>query len=240
MTIEDTLSSIDTSLKTIVTILQSAGAMVTAEFAPSDIAAAATPGDAGTTTRKRRTKAEIAADEAAAAAGKTSPALGLVDGDPEGTRYWVSDELQTAYAQKPGDPDPQPQSFKLTSAADYLEKKATFAAKKDQTVAQPVTTSAAPAATEPSATAPAATASAATSAAEPTWKEVLASLQDVNKSTKAGHGRDGILALLKQFGCEGKTVPALEPLGKHSAILAAARALLDGEAAVIDDLGLGL
>lgn len=239
MTIEDTLSSIDTSLKTIVTILQSAGAI----SASSEPAASASDAGEATTPRKRRTKAEIAADEAAAAAaaGKTSPALGLVDGDPEGTRYWVSDELQTAYAQKPGDPDPQPQSFKLTSAADYLEKKATFAAKKDQTVAQSVTTSAAPAATEPSATAPAATASAATSAAaEPTWKEVLASLQDVNKSTKAGHGRDGILALLKQFGCEGKTVPALEPLGKHSAILAAARALLDGEAAVTDDLGLGL
>lgn len=238
MTIEDTLSSIDTSLKTIVTILQSAGAI----SASSEPAASASDAGEATTPRKRRTKAEIAADEAAAAAaaGKTSPALGLVDGDPEGTRYWVSDELQFAYAQKPGDPDPQPQSFKLTSAADYLEKKATFAAKKDQTVAQSVTTSAAPAATEPSATAPAATASAATSAAEPTWKEVLAALQDVNKSTKAGHGRDGILALLKQFGCEGKTVPALEPLGKHSAILAAARALLDGEAAVTDDLGLGL
>ena len=239
MTIEDTLSSIDTSLKTIVTILQSAGAI----SASSEPAASASDAGEATTPRKRRTKAEIAADEAAAAAaaGKTSPALGLVDGDPEGTRYWVSDELQTAYAQKPGDPDPQPQSFKLTSAADYLEKKATFAAKKDQTVAQSVTTSAATAATEPSATAPAATASAATSAAaEPTWKEVLAALQDVNKSTKAGHGRDGILALLKQFSCEGKTVPALEPLGKHSAILAAARALLDGEAAVTDDLGLGL
>lgn len=239
MTIEDTLSSIDTSLKTIVTILQSAGAI----SASSEPAASASDAGEATTPRKRRTKAEIAADEAAAAAaaGKTSPALGLVDGDPEGTRYWVSDELQTAYAQKPGDPDPQPQSFKLTSAADYLEKKATFAAKKDQTVAQTAATGAAPAATEPSATAPAATASAATSAAaEPTWKEVLASLQDVNKSTKAGHGRDGILALLKQFGCEGKTVPALEPLGKHSAILAAARAMLDGEAAVTDDLGLGL
>lgn len=236
MTIEDTLSSIDASLKTIVTILQSAGA-IGASSAP-----AASAPDAGeaTTTRKRRTKAEIAADEAAAAAGKTAPTLGLVDGDPEGTRYWVSDELQTAYAQKPGDPDPQPQSFKLTSATDYLEKKAAFAAKKDQAVAQSVTTTHVTAAPEPSATAPAATASAATSAAEPTWKEVLAALQDVNKSTKAGHGRDGILALLKQFGCEGKTVPALEPLGKHSAILAAARAMLDGEAAVTDDLGLGL
>lgn len=236
MTIEDTLSSIDASLKTIVTILQSAGA-IGASSAP-----AASAPDAGeaTTTRKRRTKAEIAADEAAAAAaGKTAPTLGLVDGDPEGTRYWVSDELQTAYAQKPGDPDPQPQSFKLTSATDYLEKKAAFAAKKDQAVAQPATTTHVTAAPEPSATAPAATASEATSAG-PTWKEVLAALQDVNKSTKAGHGRDGILALLKQFGCEGKTVPALEPLGKHAAILAAARAMLDGEAAVTDDLGLGL
>lgn len=239
MTIEDTLSSIDASLKTIVTILQSAGAI----SASSEPAASGPDAGEATTPRKRRTKAEIAADEAAAAAaaaGKTSPALGLVDGDPEGTRYWVSDESQTAYAQKPGDPDPQPQSFKLTSAADYLEKKATFAAKKDQVVAQPATTTHVTAAPEPSATAPAATASAATSAAEPTWKEVLAALQDVNKSTKAGHGREGILALLKQFGCEGKTVPALEPLGKHAAILAAARAMLDGEAAVTDDLGLGL
>ena len=69
---------------------------------------------------------------------------------------------------------------------------------------------------------------------------MLTALQAVNKSTKAGHGRDGILALLKQFGCEGKTVPAMEALGQHAAILAATNALLSASEAGADDLGLGL
>ena len=238
MSIEATLGSIDTSLKALVALLQNAGTL-THLAAPAvekktrtkkgeQAAAAETPATTDT-------PAVVVEAEAPAA---TQPAP-VVDGDPAGTRYWVSEELQTAYAQKPGDPDPQPQSFRIESADGYLSKKAEFAAKKAQ--ADVVTTDPVTAATAPTATAPAATASAETSATpEVTWKEVLTALQAVNKSTKPGHGRDGILALLKQFGCEGKTVPAMEALGQHAAILAATNAMLSASEAGADDLGLGL
>ena len=238
MSIEATLGSIDTSLKALVALLQNAGTL-------THLAAPAVE-------KKTRAKKGEQAAAAETPAAIDTPAVvveaettvvtqptPVVDGDPAGTRYWVSEELQTAYAQKPGDPDPQPQSFRIESADGYLSKKAEFAAKKAQ--ADVATTAPATAATEPTATAPAATASAETSATpEVTWKEVLTALQAVNKSTKPGHGRDGILALLKQFGCEGKTVPAMEALGQHAAILAATNTMLSASEAGADDLGLGL
>ena len=238
MSIEATLGSIDTSLKALVALLQNAGTLTHLAAPAVEKKTRAKKGEqaaSAETPAATDTPAVVVEAEAPAA---TQPAP-VVDGDPAGTRYWVSEELQTAYAQKPGDPDPQPQSFRIESADGYLSKKAEFAAKKAQ--ADVATTTPATAATEPTATAPAATASAETSATpEVTWKEVLTALQEVNKSTKAGHGRDGILALLKQFGCEGKTVPAMEALGQHAAILAATNALLSASEAGADDLGLGL
>ena len=78
MNIEDRLESIDTSLKTLVTILQSAGTITAVAGAPEAAAAAPTA-----ETKKPRTKKT---DEPATKAD-------LVDGDPEGTRYWVSSGL---------------------------------------------------------------------------------------------------------------------------------------------------
>lgn len=238
MSIEATLGSIDTSLKALVALLQNAGTLTHLAAPAVEKKTRAKKGEqaaAAETPAAIDTPAVVVEAEAPAA---TQPAP-VVDGDPAGTRYWVSEELQTAYAQKPGDPDPQPQSFRIESADGYLSKKAEFAAKKAQ--ADVVTTDPVTAATAPTATAPAATASAETSATpEVTWKEVLTALQAVNKSTKPGHGRDGILALLKQFGCEGKTVPAMEALGQHAAILAATNAMLSASEAGADDLGLGL
>lgn len=238
MSIEATLGSIDTSLKALVALLQNAGTLTHLAAPVTEKKTRAKKGEqaaSAETPATTDTPAVVVEVEVPAA---TQPAP-VVDGDPAGTRYWVSEELQTAYAQKPGDPDPQPQSFRIESADGYLSKKAEFAAKKAQ--ADVATTAPATAATEPTATAPAATASAEPSATpEVTWKEVLTALQAVNKSTKPGHGRDGILALLKQFGCEGKTVPAMEALGQHAAILAATNALLSASEAGADDLGLGL
>lgn len=238
MSIEATLGSIDTSLKALVALLQNAGTLTHLAAPVAEKKTRAKKGEqaaAAETPVTTDTHAVVVEAEAPAA---TQPAP-VVDGDPAGTRYWVSEELQTAYAQKPGDPDPQPQSFRIESADGYLSKKAEFAAKKAQ--ADVATTTPVTAATEPTATAPAATASVETSATpDVTWKEVLTALQAVNKSTKAGHGRDGILAMLKQFGCEGKTVPAMEALGQHAAILAATNALLSASEAGADDLGLGL
>ena len=214
MTIEATLESIDLSLKAIVTILQSAGAITAVAGAP-ETAATAPAADA----KKPRTSTKKT-DEPAVKAD-------LVAGDPEGTRYWVSEEAKTAYAQKPGDPDPADQSFKIESSAQYLAKKAEFAKNAQDAAAASQKT----ATTEPSATAQPDTASAATSGAD--WDTVFRAIKDL--STAPTGGREAVLGVLKHFGCEGKTVPALKDLNKNAEILAHVKGLL---APAADDLGL--
>lgn len=114
------------------------------------------------------------------------------------------------------------------------------------TSAAAVTPAAAPATTKPAKTPAAAPAAApAAPAAAPaapavkatSWKDdVMPKILELNKSTKPGHGREGVLKLLAQFGLpEGSKVPALEPLNKHAEVLAAAQALLDGTPAGADD-----
>ena len=215
MNIEDRLESIDTSLKTLVTILQSQGAITAVAGAPEVAAAApaAPAADKPKTTRKAK-------DEPV---GKQD----LVAGDPEGTRYWVSEEAKTAYAQKPGDPDPADQSFKIESSAQYMSKKAEFAKNAQDAAAA----SQASATTAPSATAQPDTASAQTSGAD--WDTVFRAIKEL--STAPTGGREAVLGVLKHFGCEGKTVPALKDLNKNAEILAHVQGLL---APAADDLGL--
>lgn len=207
MHIEDRLESIDTSLKTLVTILQSAGAITAVAGAPESAAPAV---DKPKTTRKAKDETVVKQD--------------LVAGDPEGTRYWVSEEAKTAYAQKPGDIDPTDQSFKIQSSAYYLEKKAEFA-KNAAAVAEAQK----PAATAPTATPPADTASAGAVEWDTVFREIKA------LSTAPMGGRDAVLGVLKHFGCEGKTVPALKDLNKNADILAHVQGLM---APAGDDLGL--
>ncbi len=208
MNIEDRLESIDTSLKTLVTILQSQGAIAAVAGAPESAA----PTTAEKKPRTTKTKDEPAVKQ------------DLVAGDPEGTRYWVSEEAKTAYAQKPGDPDPADQSFKIQSSAYYLEKKAEFA-KNAAAVAEAQK----PAATAPTATPPADTASAGAVEWDTVFREIKA------LSTAPTGGRDAVLGVLKHFGCEGKTVPALKDLNRNAEILAHVKGLM---APAADDLGL--
>lgn len=209
MNIEDRLESIDTSLKTLVTILQSAGT-ITAVAGTPEVAAAAPAADKPKTTRKAKEETAVKAD--------------LVTGDPEGTRYWVSEEAKTAYAQKPGDPDPADQSFKLESSAQYLSKKAEFA-KNAQDAA---------AATQAAATtAPSATAQPDGASTSADWDTVFREIKAL--STAPTGGRDAVLGVLKHFGCEGKTVPALKDLNRNADILAHVQGLM---APAADDLGL--
>ena len=142
-----------------------------------------------------------------------------------------------------------------TAPAVADEKKPDAPAATEQptaTTAPTATAPAAPAATEqptattaPTATAPAAPASVPTStpatppqaaSADTPWQTVLGAIQALNKSDKPGHGRDGVLAVLKQFGLEGKKVPHLEGLGKNAEVLAFVNSLLNAPAT--DDLGL--
>lgn len=140
--------------------------------------------------------------------------------------------------------------------AEPAQEKKTRAKKADATVA-PATPEAAPAAvveekkevvapaataqqtatSAPTATVPAASASAPDSTTStPPWKDVLKAIQELNASDKPGHGRDGVLAVLKQFGLEGKKVPQLETLGKHAEVMAFVKSLMAADAS--DDLGL--
>lgn len=216
MNIEDRLESIDTSLKTLVTILQSAGAITAVAGAPEVATAAPAADTKPKTTRKAKEETAVKQD--------------LVDGDPEGTRYWVSEKTQTAYAQKPGDPDPKDQSFKIESSDHYLAKKAEFAKKAQDAAA--AAASQASATSAPSATAQPDTASAQTSGAD--WDKVFRAIKEL--STAPTGGREAVLGVLKHFGCEGKTVPALKDLNKNAEILAHVEGLLNpaGDA----DLGL--
>ena len=214
MNIEDRLESIDTSLKTLVTILQSAGAITAVAGAPEAAAAAPAADTKPKATRKAKDEPATKAD--------------LVAGDPEGTRYWVSEETQTAYAQKPGDPDPKDQSFKIESSAQYMSKKAEFAKNAQDAAAASQQT----ATTAPSATAQPDTASAATSGAD--WDTVFRAIKDL--STAPTGGREAVLGVLKHFGCEGKTVPALKDLGRNADILAHVQGLMTP--AQDSDLGL--
>ena len=224
MALEDTLNEINTSLKTIVTILQSAGA-ISASEAP--VGGAADP--AATTAETRKPGRPKKTDTTTANTG-----LGLVAGDPEGTRYWISESLSTVYAQKPGDPDPADQTFKIESAAAYMTKKDEFAKKAPATGTQSTGAAANPAANTPAAS----TASSTTAA--PTWKNVLDELMVLNKGTESHQGKTGVLAVLKHFGLEGQKVPALEALGKHAEILEAVKKVMANQplAAVDDDLGI--
>ena len=140
--------------------------------------------------------------------------------------------------------------------AEPAQEKKTRAKKADATVA-PATPEDAPAAvveekkevvapaataqqtatSAPTATVPAASASAPDSTTStPPWKDVLKAIQELNASDKPGHGRDGVLAVLKQFGLEGKKVPQLETLGKHAEVMAFVKSLMAADAS--DDLGL--
>ncbi len=85
-----------------------------------------------------------------------------------------------------------------------------------------------------------ATPPAETKAAEVSFDDVIKVIVEINKSTKPGHGRDGVLAVLKKFGCEGKKVPDLKEMGMNAEILAFAKAMLSGEqpAGGGDDLGI--
>jgi hypothetical protein len=122
-----------------------------------------------------------------------------------------------------------------TAPAVADEKKPDAPAATEQptaTTAPTATVQAAPASVPTSTTA---TPPQAASADTP-WQTVLGAIQALNKSDKPGHGRDGVLAVLKQFGLEGKKVPQLEGLGKNAEVLAFVNSLLNAPAS--DDLGL--
>lgn len=210
MAIETTLESIDTSLKMIVTILQSAGA-ISAESLGT------TQPDAAPVEKKTKGKAKVEPTQ------ETAP---VVDGDPAGTRYWTNGDA--VYAERPGMAVPEDQAFKITSAADYLVKKESLAKKSAATAAQTTSAATTPAKDTPD---------ASTVSSTLPWEDVLDAIKVLNKGELPTQGRNGVLATLKHFGCEGQLVPALEKLNKHAEVLAFVNNLL-APVADSDDLGI--
>ena len=233
MTFEARLQSIDETLKALLVAFQTGVAAQHAFGAPDAHTAAAKLG--------RKPKAEPApapaVDTAPAPAvdtalglpgvpSKDTDLLGLVDGHPSGTRYWVIEAHNTVYAQTPGLPDPQVASAKITTAADYLEKKAEYAKKSVIPPVAVVPTT--PAAAVPETAANAQTASS--SAATPSFDEVTKLLKQLGSDTREGLGRPALVALVNKYlpaDAELRNVPALAALGKNSEIYAEATALLN-------------
>lgn len=167
-------------------------------------------------TRTRRTKAQIEADNAAAATGaRTINSNDVVTGDPEGTRYWVIEAHNTVYAQKPGEPDVTIEGKVQVGAIEYLNKKEAFA-KKSLTSAPAAQTGATTTSTDSS--------PKQDDAVAVSFKDVTDALMQLNQSTAAGHGHAGLKAFLAKHAVE--RVPALQALNKNAELLAEINALL--------------
>lgn len=216
MSLEQTLEQTNTLLAQLIAVVTT-GVEARATLGEPEAAPKAT-------TRTRKTK-----DEPAAATTTDKNPLGLVDGDPDGTRYWVIEKHNTVYAQKPGDPDCSIEGAKIESAAYYLEKKAEFA-KKSPLQSQPTS----PEPTTGSAGTPVANTPAASSASsqkadgEVPFTQIVERITVLNKSPEPGHGRDGVMAILKKYLPDDAkpTVTKLQPLGRNAEILADIEAAL--------------
>lgn len=229
MTFEARLQSIDETLKALLAAFQTGAAAQHTFGAPDAYTAAAKPG------RKPKETAAAAVDttlELPGVPAKDTDPLGLVDGHPSGTRYWVIEAHNTVYAQTPGLPDPLVQGAVITSAKDYSEKKAEYAKKS---LVPPVTAT-------PQGAAVASVASATTAspaAATRSFDEVTKVLKELGSDTREGLGRTALVALVNKYLPEDATVrnvPALAALGKNAEIYAEAMSLLNPVAAVEDDI----
>ncbi len=211
MTFEDTLASIDASLKSLLQIAMT-GAFAQAEFAGTpgtvEAVAAAAP--------KTRVKKPVVAEGAGFA---------LLPGDTEGTRYFVIAKHNTVARVLPGETVPSIESTTEVNGAEYEAKKAEYA-KKSVTAVQ--TAAHAAASTQ------AVTASTASSSVETvSFKQVVDKLIDLSKDTRPGKGRDAITAFVAKHGVA--KVPALEALNKNAALLAEVELLLAPDAVLAED-----
>ena len=225
MTFEARLESMDETLKAILTALQT-GAAAQNTFGTPEAHTAAKPG------RKPKETAVAAVDTTRELPGvppvstATGDPLGLVVGDPTGTRYWLIEQHNTVYAQTPGLPDPVIASAVIVSAAQYTQKRDEYAKKS---VIPPV----AVVPTTPSAAVSATTATvqtASSTAATPSFDEVTKVLKQLGSDTREGLGRTALVALVNKYlpaDAAVRNVPALAALGKNAEIYAEATALLN-------------
>lgn len=247
MSLEATLNKTNELLEKLITILLTAQEAQGVFGTDTDAQSSAT--ETPKTRRKRASKDESQEVEspAAAVAAPAEVALpteavipadkpwGVVEGDPVDTRYFVIPAHNAVLRQLPSEPTPSLTGAVRVTAEAYLQKKAEFAAltqsileaqRAGKTAAQPSAqgATAAPVASSPVA----APAAASQASAEVSFADVVAKLQALMKSNLPGHGREGVVSILKQYlpGEEGPTVPKLETLKKNAEILASVEALL--------------
>lgn len=231
MSLEQTLETTNDLLKQIIVILQ------TGVSAPAEIGAAEkSPATDSATKRASRAKKEPVA----------------------GTTYWHIPSFNSVFAQEPGMAAPTMADAVKIGEEEYTAKKSAQMAATQQAIAdhsRPTTTGAStevsPAATQPTAEAAAADAqpqkttgasatasTAAAPAASPAQSEikfadVLAKFKELNASKEAGHGREGVMAVLKKFlpNDAAPTVSKIESLGRNVEVMAALNELLTPAAA---------
>ncbi|UZZ64542.1 hypothetical protein [Curvibacter phage PCA1] len=217
MSLEQALAENTAAMNRLVTVLTTA-TEAQASFAVSAGAAqaAAAPAEAKATRTRKNTAAvaETAAAVTTAAPAATAPAannLGpVVEGDPDGTRYFVIPKHNTVCAIKPGEVVPNMESQIEVSGANYLIAKAQLAAKFATAPAVTQTTTQAPATTAPSATAQVVTVQEG-----PTFEQVVAKARELH----ALKNNEGLMVILNQFGAA--SVPALQGKAPNAELIAA-------------------
>lgn len=204
MSLEQTLGQTNTLLSQLITILT------------TGLEAQATIGEPEKKTRTRK-----ASEQPAVVTPTPTQALGLVEGDPEGTRYFVIEKHNSVYAQKPGEADCTIAGCEIVTAEHYLMKKAEFAAKTQAILAAQKS----PAATQAAASPTAPTASPSQPVA---FQQIVDRITVLNKSPEAGHGREGVLVILRKYlpGDERPSVTKLQALNRNAEILADIEAAL--------------
>lgn len=235
MSLETTLAQTNTLLTQLLTMLQT-GIQAGATLGEPEVKATRGRPRKSTEEAKAEAAVEVASEavkETAAAVTKTESApLGLVDGDPVGTRYFVVEKYNTVYAQKPGDADCTMQGAEIVSAEHFLAKKAEFAKKFEE--AKTASTAPAPAPTTAPAAAPApSTPDAATASSQPSvqtpapdsdvpFSKIVEAATALLKSDKPGQGRPAVTAILTKWlpGVKQPTITKMQPLGKNAEILA--------------------
>jgi len=167
-----------------------------------------TGGDTEPAKRTRRTKEQIAADNA-------KSDYPLLEGDPEGTRYWVIEKHNTVFKQTPDLAAPSIEGATIETGAHYLVKKEEFA-KKALTSAPGGQTGAGTTSTASSEKPADVPANGAT------FKQVVDGLMAIN--AKEGLGTPALKAFLAKHNVE--KVPGLEALKKNDELLAEINAIL--------------
>lgn len=174
-------------------------------------------------------KAETPPPAGAVVTTSTTNALGTVEGDPVGTRYWLIEKHNTVYAQRPGEPDCTIEGAVITSAADYVAKKAQYALILPTGAAggaQSASSAATPAAATNTATTASSGSPATSQPAALDGPAIVAKCQGLHKA----QGNTGLKSVLDKFGV-AKVPDLVAKTAQYGEIAAFIDALLNPQAA---------